>query len=489
MIGLFIGVETFSWKKADFDRLITFCQQYGIGQIILKLYEITQGYWPTDQIPGTDLVSYIESRGIQVLPYGFFYGGDIPTETAAIKHLVSTYGHLCLDMEGDFDNNTAKTQTFHDALVGTPGLWVSTWANPLSHGWDKNIAILDDIVVGWMPQAYTDNLVKDMYSQFPKVRGMIQPTFHIVDTPYLDASIYKDFTLWEYQLARNDINDLVSYVKQNNGETVTNYPTNAKGMVANYLPVTEFQPNHSEFECGAFAVSLNLRATNSSVTNTLDPSGVITWAENEYRKTTGSNDPSNTAGASIGDMHTMLKDTQTDPRNPLHWWDIASISPGSVQEHDIAEIKAALEHGYPVIATVPESSVFDLDLGRNPYWWGPTGNHILTYVGIAHDGNLLVVDPANVIEGDGNLQTPKSVQPWPRRYDITRIANQWATIIKPAWLPNILNNDPISWPPYQPAQPPPPPPPVNHTITTFYDPNSKQLLFIDGVTVLYRIQL
>lgn len=500
MIGLFTGIETFTWKQTDFDALINFCKKYGVGQIILKVYEITQGYWPTDQINGTDIVTYIKQQGIDVMPYGFFYGGNIAVETTAIKHLLDTYGIFCLDMEGDFDNDTAKTQTFHDVLKGTPGqIWVSTWANPVSHGWHNNIAILDEIVTGWMPQAYTDNLIKDMYSQFPKVQGKIQPTFHIVNTPYPDASPYKDFTLWEYQLARNDINDLVSYVKQNNGEQVTNYPTNPKGMIANYLPVSEFQPNHSEFECGAFAVALNARATNSTVQNNNSLGNLINWAEAAYAFTTGSNGSSNTLGASIDDMHTMLKKTQDkswpvingvniSAPNALHWWDITSISPGSLQEHDIAEIKAALEHGYPVIATVPETSVFDLDLGRNPYWWGPTGNHILTWVGIAHDGNLLAIDPANVIKGDGNLQTPKTVQTWPRRYDITRIANQWATIVQLPWLPGIVSNDPISWPPYQPTNNPPPPSPP-HAVVPFYDPTSKQLMFMDGVNVIYRIQL
>ena len=41
--------------------------------------------------------------------------------------------------------------------------------------------------------------------------------------------------------------------------------------------------------------------------------------------------------------------------------------PASDQATDINTIKAALLRGYPVIATVTEQSVFDLDLGTNPY--------------------------------------------------------------------------------------------------------------------------
>ncbi len=44
------------------------------------------------------------------------------------------------------------------------------------------------------------------------------------------------------------------------------------------------------------------------------------------------------------------------------------------------------------------------------------------------------------------LTPPKTPQPQPRRYDITRIANQWASIIQLPWLPPIISGDPLSWP-------------------------------------------
>jgi hypothetical protein len=245
----------------------------------------------------------------------------------------------------------------------------------------------------------------------------------------------------------NDVPTLQEIMTRTKGEIFMSYPTNNQGMIANYLPVSEFQPGHTEFACGAFATASNAWATPYNQPARTDAQNLINWAEAEYAKTAGDNGPTNTNGASIPDMHTYFTDTQQGGviPNPLHSWDTA-ISNTSDQTTDINTIKAALLRGYPVIATITEQSVFDLDLGANPYWWGPGGNHILTWVGISSDGNLLAVDNANVIQGDGNLQTPKTPQPQPRRYDITRIANQWASIIQLPWLPPIISGDPLSWP-------------------------------------------
>lgn len=489
MVGLFIGVESYNWTIADFNKSASFCVQYGIDTVYLKIYEITQGEW-YGGIGGVDKVMTVfEDQGIKVIPYGFFYGQSLSEVTVARKYL-SIYKDFCMDMEGGFDNNPNNVvQAFSDGLKNHPGtLYVSTWANPVTHLWAPNIAILDDVVDVWMPQAYSDSLLKDMYAQFPKVKGKIEPTFHITDSYYLGASIYPNFSLWEYQIVQSNTTQLLYYIQENKGEKVPSYPTNNKGMVANYLPVSQFQPGYSEFECGAYAVALNQRATGPQTINTNSSDNLVSYAEQLYKLTTGSNGPSNSLGSSVDDMHTMLKNTQSYASPGLHWWDITSIGPSSQQTNDISQIKAALQHGYPVIATVTEQSVFDLDLQRNPYWWGASGNHILTWVGIAPDGNLLAVDPANVIQGDGNLQTPKTVQPWPRRYDITKIANQWATIVQLSWLPPIPNNVPVSWPAYQPPIQPPPQP-TNQAVTVLYEPVSKELIFMSNNQAIYRITL
>lgn len=494
MIGLFIGIESYNWTWKNVDDCINFCHQNNIEQVILKSYEITQGFWykqfdTKDSSGLTNIIVRFQEEHIDVIPYGYFYGDNPIAETNAIKQHLARYGKFCMNLESEFDNRPDKAKAFHDALVDVPGtLYCSTWANPVTQQWDKNIMILDDIVDVWMPEVYDDVLLREMYAQFPKVKGKIEPTFHITDTYYLASSIYPNFTLWEYQIAQSNIVELQNFIKTNRGEVVATAPTNSKRMVANYLEVSQFQPGKSEFECGSFAVSLNWRATAPDKVNTYDPGKLIQYAEALYSMVTGSNGANNSAGVSIDDMHKMLKDTQKHPAGPpaLHYYDLP-IDANSKQADDIARIKAALQHGYPVIATVAENSIVDMELHANPYWWGPSGNHIITYVGIAQDGNLLVCDPANVIKGDGNLQTPKKVQAWPRHYDIHSVKNTWATVVQLPWLPTIPGPDPLKWPAYQPPVVTPPPVQTEDNIKWTYDKNSRQLIAYDGVTVVYRM--
>lgn len=494
-VALFTGIETYSYGLADFQACAKFMVENGIDTWFLKVYEITQGEWYTNLNGPIQLMATLEKANpdVKIIPYGFLYGNDPVQEGAIVSKYLTQWDSFCIDVEGSFDNAPEKMNALVNQIDKTNGkLYCSTWANPNTHNYSQCLKELDKIVDVWMPQCYDDALLKEMFTQWIPSLHPIQPTFHIVNTPYNDAKSFTNFSLWEYQLAEANLGALQSYVEVQKGNSVETYPTNNLKMVANFLPTSEFQPGKSEFECGAFAVSLCGRATNYNVNNGNDPQRVVQWAEYEYNKTTGSNGPSNTVGASVDDMHIMLKDTQFDdhsnchPPNVLHWWDIISITPGSTQSNDINEIKAALAHGYCVIATVSESSVHDVQLGgKNPYWWGASGNHILTYVGISSSGNLLCVDPANVNKGDGNLQTTKTPLPWPREYDIRYLDNQWATIVKFPWLPDIPNGNPLSWPPYSITPPPPPPDPMV-AVSVTYDENSKQLIFTNNNTVIYR---
>lgn len=489
MIGLFLGVETAEWTIDEFKHAFQFCIDNKVDQVIIKIYEVTQGEWYRSLGGPTPVITLAQDMGLDVLPYGYYYGVS-SDELASMKRYLAFYGKYCLNLEDSFNNHPEMAQSVADALKDHTGkVYVSTFCDPVTNQWSKNIDILDPVVDVWMPECYSDVLVREMYSQFNKVTGKIEPTFHVTQTNALLATIYPNFSIWEYQNALNNVSALKAYIQLDEGKVV-NYPTNAQGMIANYLPVSQFQPGHSEFECGAYAVALNQRATPYNITNINSTTNESVYAQTLYALTTGSNISSNMFGSSVDQMHIMLKNTQSYAPPGLHWWDISSIGPGSTQTNDIEHIKAALMHGYPVIATVSESSVFDLDLSRNPYWWGASGNHIITYVGISPDGNLFVVDPANVEQGDGNLQTPKTVRAWPRRYDISRIANQWATIVGMPWLPTIPSNTPVEWPPYQPPTVNPSPPANTQVeLKVLYDANSKQIMFVDGVTVVYRVSL
>ncbi|HET7638283.1 MAG TPA: hypothetical protein VFK47_06020, partial [Ktedonobacteraceae bacterium] len=79
-LGLFIGVESFSWQLTDFDKYIAFARANGVNQAVVKIYEITQGEWYSG-LGGADVViKHLQAAGLDVLPYGFFYGTDAVTE-------------------------------------------------------------------------------------------------------------------------------------------------------------------------------------------------------------------------------------------------------------------------------------------------------------------------------------------------------------------------------------------------------------------------
>jgi N-acetyl-anhydromuramyl-L-alanine amidase AmpD len=220
---------------------------------------------------------------------------------------------------------------------------------------------------------------------------------------------------------------------------------NSKGEVADFVDVSQMEPNESEMACGYFAAGECKFAGPPGKGPTGTPEQLDQWADAQGGL--------NTEGVSIEDMHNLFKAAG------LHYWD-TDIAPGTQQSHDIATIKAALQHGYPVVGTVAETSVFDMDLNGNPYApnWTPTGNHVFTYTGIASDGNLLVHDTAAITGGIFG-----KVSRQPRRYRASSIENHWASIVQLPWLPPIPNGDPLSWPPVGGNVPTPTPAPAGNT--------------------------
>lgn len=224
--------------------------------------------------------------------------------------------------------------------------------------------------------------------------------------------------------------------------------TNSKGMVADYQPTSQFYAGETEFACGFYTASLNKFAgrPGSGASGTSDQ--VRHFAEAEYIAVYGSDAASQTGGISIEQLHSVFHHAGN-----LHYWDIGTIGPNSQRAYDVKRIQIALAAGYPVVATVVETSVSDLtgDIpAGTPYAWGPSGTHVLTWVGVAPDGNLLAADPANIV---GSLQGANHVRTWPRKYDASRIDNTFATIVQlvgpdPAhpWLKPIPNGDPANWP-------------------------------------------
>jgi hypothetical protein len=163
------------------------------------------------------------------------------------------------------------------------------------------------------------------------------------------------------------------------------------------------------------------------------------FAEVEFEKYIGPNVTSNHQGSLIENMHQFFHDAGN-----LHYVDIDAINDSSVQADDNDRIRRALRAGYPVAVTVHEPSVISKKLGHCPYSWQPAlGDitHIIPVIGIDRDGDFIVGDQANVVEG------------WPQTYLASQIHFHWASVVqlvgpdaaKP-WLKPIPGNDPRTWP-------------------------------------------
>ena len=176
-------------------------------------------------------------------------------------------------------------------------------------------------------------------------------------------------------------------------------------LLAQYHTVTQFEMGESGYECGAFGVALNKYAGKDAPSGTaedVDQFADALWANYGHPK-----------GIGMDDLFSMLHDAQ------LHYQTIGSTELNF--QVDQLNGNVALEwlrKGYPLICSVPETSVFDLDLGVNPYYgrWAVGGNHIITLAGISDDGNVLVADPASV-----GMGIPLSDRPFPRRYRLSEL--------------------------------------------------------------------
>jgi len=184
--------------------------------------------------------------------------------------------------------------------------------------------------------------------------------------------------------------------------------------VASFMQADQFQPAKSEFECGFFAVMMCLSMAPCGHLPTLSAAEVISRAETAYETYDGSTSSDNTAGMTLEQEYALLKEVG------LHY---------QATETTTAACLSWLAVGYPVLVAVAEASVYDEDLGHNPYPWTPSGNHIIVLSGESN-GNYLVRDSANCTD----LFDPGSLRPGPRTYSSHALLLVSATVVVPPWM-------------------------------------------------------
>lgn len=203
------------------------------------------------------------------------------------------------------------------------------------------------------------------------------------------------------------------------------------GLVADFVPTSQFWPGHTEFACSSFAAKLNEyagfpgRGTKASEMQ-IEQEGLALYAQ-----FFGNSDAANTDGADVPTFQKMLSAAGV------------TFAPMPDDKLSVKEIAKALEYGYGVIATIYERNVLDRGTGGSPYSWEVGDKtHIVTIAGVAGP-NYLVIDPANVI---GQLQGANHTRPWPRPYDAQSLQPFHAWIVAYNWMDPIPKGLPMDWP-------------------------------------------
>lgn len=203
-----------------------------------------------------------------------------------------------------------------------------------------------------------------------------------------------------------------------------------------YPTVSQFEWGESAYECGFFTVALLKSFGKDSPA--LNAEGVDQLADRLYALIDGPNTRTNTSGMSLEAWYNCLKE------------EAISYEGIGTSESAVGE---ALNSRHVVAVTVPETSVYDVDLRDSvPYSWTPSGSHIITIIG-AEPGVWLCLDTANI--------GPAGVRSWPRRYDANKLQINLATAINYPW----LVETPAPAPPVKPPEPPAPPAPPKITYT------------------------
>ncbi|MGB8347343.1 MAG: C39 family peptidase [Ktedonobacteraceae bacterium] len=192
-------------------------------------------------------------------------------------------------------------------------------------------------------------------------------------------------------------------------------PLSSTGEIADFRDVDQFQPGHSEFACGFFAVAIVKAMSQVGQSPKQSAAEMTAEAEAWYARYNGNNSTANEIGMSLPQLYELLAQVG------LHYQSIAS---------DVETIRAWVAAGYPVIIAGAEIGMVDIGLGGIvPYPWHPAGNHVIVVTGNARGGHFLVRDPANCT----SLSDPHSLRPGPRTYDASKLQLVSATAVMPPW--------------------------------------------------------
>lgn len=179
--------------------------------------------------------------------------------------------------------------------------------------------------------------------------------------------------------------------------------------IASINQANQFLWNATAYACGYFAVYEAKSMSPLGKFPSLSSQQIQASALSMYARYNGNSLPSNMNGMTVDQLHRALNETG-QRYIPL--------------ANDVNQIREQIKAGHVILVAVTETSIFDLDLGKYPYYWQPSGSHIVLLTGLDGD-NFLVRDSANVAY-------PNTLRAGPRRYRAS-LSILSATAIVPYW--------------------------------------------------------
>ncbi len=186
--------------------------------------------------------------------------------------------------------------------------------------------------------------------------------------------------------------------------------------LAAFFDLNQFQRGKTGFACGYFAVWVALMAAKPGSTKSPFSVAAATHnALNDYAEDHGGdNSASNHDGMSLEQLYHDLT------QHHLNYRALHNPTP--------AQVVAWARSGYAVLVSIPETSVYDKVLGRNPYTaWTPSGNHIITLTGAG----------PQPLEGwfrdTASVDSSYTLRAGPRLYDVARMSFVSATVVFLPW--------------------------------------------------------
>lgn len=195
-----------------------------------------------------------------------------------------------------------------------------------------------------------------------------------------------------------------------------------KGEVAVFSEADQFLPGKTQLACGFFACAMALSMAPIGQQAKFTSQQITEMAEQWYAKY----EPNNWSFMSDQQTYDLLQEIKLDYQ---------------VTSEDINIIERWVEAGYPVLVSLEETSVFDMELGHNPYTsWPPAGYHMILVTGVTGDGNVLCRDSANCTD----LHIPNTLRRGPRKYKASSMKIRRAIAVAPPWYPRPIPKEPLA---------------------------------------------